>query len=243
MDLVYICRDGDNEELRYSIRSAVKNLKHDNLWVIGGKPDWYTGKYIPVPQTHAKYENAKENIRAAINSPDISDDFIIMNDDFFILSRVSRLGRYYGGSLRSRVKELKSRYGSSTYTTLLNESLKYLSRHGIPNPKDYALHVPVSVNKQKLLSILDLDLSWRTLYGNLYGKNSQQVLASPGTTSDVKVYVKNENLERPAKNSLTSKFLSSQDNSFEFLLPMLQKKFPDPSPFESLYPQSDSNRH
>ena len=62
MDLVYICGPGDNEELRYSIRSAVKNLKFDNLWVVGGKPKWYVGNYLEVIQNKSKYTNARNNL-------------------------------------------------------------------------------------------------------------------------------------------------------------------------------------
>ena len=57
MDLVYICKPGDNEELRYSIRSAVKNLKFDNLYLVGGKPDWYDGKFIAVEPIPNKFKN------------------------------------------------------------------------------------------------------------------------------------------------------------------------------------------
>ena len=95
MDIVYICRDGDNEELRYSIRSAVKNLPHDNLWVVGGKPDWYSGPYIEVPQDKAYYRNARTNIRTIIKSNKISNTFILMNDDFFIMNKVDSLPYMY----------------------------------------------------------------------------------------------------------------------------------------------------
>ena len=241
LDLVYICRDGENEELRYSIRSAIKNLKHDNIWVVGGKPDWYTGSYIKITQNRSKYENARENIRAAIECNDISDDFILMNDDFFIMSRVDRLRPYYGGFVRDRIKNLLSKYSSSSYTALLNKSLRYLKQRGIINPLNYAIHVPFVVNKKKLLDILDLGLSWRIIYGNLYNVGGTEVLSKDGESKDVKVYLRNGVIEGAKENSLSKKFLSSQDDSFETLLPMLNLKFPNPSIYEKTYPQSDSN--
>jgi len=48
MDFVYICKDGVNEELKYSIRSVVESFPETNIWVVGGKPDWYTGRDISI---------------------------------------------------------------------------------------------------------------------------------------------------------------------------------------------------
>ena len=55
MHFVYICKDGENEELRYSIRSVLKNTKDAVIWVVGGKPNWYIGNYIKVIQDQNKY--------------------------------------------------------------------------------------------------------------------------------------------------------------------------------------------
>ena len=90
MDLVYICRSGDNEELRYSIRSMVANVPHDNLWVVGGKPSWYIGKHIPVKQSDDKYDNARNNLKAIVESSEISDRFILVNDDFYVTKPIKK---------------------------------------------------------------------------------------------------------------------------------------------------------
>lgn len=234
MDLVYICRDGENEELRYSIRSAVKNLKHDNVWVVGGKPDWYTGNFIEVKQSADKYYNARQNMKAIINSSDISDNFILMNDDFFILKRINRLQVYHGGVLMERIRYLKRAYGSSSYTKMLYYTLTYLKRfHNIPRPLNYALHVPFPMNKQKLAQIIDIDISWRVAYGNIFKVGGTEVVSEDGKNKDIKVYIKDGNFINIDKNSISDKFLSTEDNSFEVVLPFLNKKFPDPSPYES----------
>lgn len=232
MDIVYICRNGDNEELRYSIRSAVKNLKHDNLWVVGGKPDWYTGKYIHVPQDGQKFDNARANMKEIVASPEISDNFILMNDDFFIMSRVEKINVYHGGLLVSRIRSLQARYRSSSYITLLQRTYRFLRRKGMSHPLDYSLHIPFVMNKKRLEPVLDLDLSWRNAYGNLYSIGGKEVEVTDGFSKDVKVYVKDGKMEGLSKNSLTNKFLSTQDSSFEFMRPILEEKFPDPSPYE-----------
>jgi hypothetical protein len=72
MDFVYICKDGINEELRYSIRSVVESFPDSNIWVVGGKPDWYVGNYIKVDQKLTKYKNALYNLKAITESEEIS---------------------------------------------------------------------------------------------------------------------------------------------------------------------------
>jgi hypothetical protein len=210
----------------------VANLKHDNLWVVGGKPDWYTGNHIPVAQNMTKYDNAKANMEAIAKSEKISDDFILMNDDFFIISKVIRLNSYHSGFLRDRIKELRSVYRTSSYLTLLNGTLRYLKRRGIQNPLNYALHVPFPMNKKKLLPLIELGFSWRILYGNLYNVGGVEVTSSPGQSKDVKLYVRKGELSPINRNSISKKFLSSQDDSFDILLPQLQAMFPEPSQYE-----------
>jgi hypothetical protein len=84
MDFVYICKPGDNEELRYSIRSVLYSFPDANIWLVGGKPSWYSGNYIYVDQKHHKYANAINNLHAICDSNEISEEFVLMNDDFFI---------------------------------------------------------------------------------------------------------------------------------------------------------------
>ena len=232
MDVVYICRDGENEELRYSIRSVVKNLKHDNIWVVGGKPDWYTGNHIPVTQSASKYENARENMRTIASSEEISDDFVLMNDDFFILKPVAKIKYYHGGYLFSRIRYLQKKYGSSSYLTMLNKTYRYLKSIGIKKPLDYALHIPFVMNKEKLSNIIDLEISWRIAYGNIFGVGGIEVENELGSIRDVKFYLQGDDLIAPGENTISDKFLSTEDKSFERLQPMLDKKFSKQSIYE-----------
>jgi hypothetical protein len=87
MDFVYICKDGINEELKYSIRSVVESFPEATIWVVGGKPDWYTGNYIKVEQKESKYKNAVKNLETICFSEEISQSFVLMNDDFYIIKK------------------------------------------------------------------------------------------------------------------------------------------------------------
>ena len=87
-DFVYICKSGENHELKYSIRSVIKYFPNANIWVVGGKPNWYIGNYIELKQSGAKYKNAYENLKLISNSDQISNDFYLMNDDFYIIKDI-----------------------------------------------------------------------------------------------------------------------------------------------------------
>jgi len=118
MDYVYVCRPGDNEELRYSIRSTVKNLPEGRIWVVGGKPDWYTGDYIYVQQTGIGHPNVWKQLDVICATEDISDDFVLMNDDFFTVKKLDRTK--YSKAIevllaKPRIIVVSNVNGSSTY--------------------------------------------------------------------------------------------------------------------------------
>jgi hypothetical protein len=70
------------------LRSVSENLKFGNVWVVGGKPDWYKGNHISVAQSGNKYANGRANLRAVVNCSDITDEFVFINDaDEFILPK------------------------------------------------------------------------------------------------------------------------------------------------------------
>ncbi len=229
MDYVYVCRPGDNEELRYSIRSTVKNLPEGRIWVVGGKPDWYTGDFIPVRATGMNnHANVWNQLKVACNTPEISDDFVLMNDDFFTIKKLDQVEYFYGGTMRQALENYadsgQTNYG---YQRLFNKTYKHLGRRFDRPILDYELHMPMPMNKEKLLPILDTGFLHRSYYGNMYNVGGKE-------TYDVKVY---SNSELKGKfNDLVAKdlqYLSSHDSNFDFLLDFILKDmFPDPSPYE-----------
>ena len=229
MDLVYICRDGKNEELRYSIRSAVKNLPHDKIWVVGGKPDWYTGNYIEVDQSKAKYTNARNSLKAICNSKEISESFILMNDDFYIINRIESVPYMYAGTLSDKIEQRDDIFNGNTYTTLLKQTLGSLSRKNINISLDYELHVPMVMEKRKLQKVLIFSGLWRSIYGNVFGVGGIKM-------RDVKVYSKSDKFYSNSYNikKLKYDYLSSNDDSFETIKSLvLEKRFRHKSKYEN----------
>ena len=226
MDVVYICRDGENDELRYSLRSLA-NLPHDNVWVIGGAPKWYKGKRIKVKQSGDKYSNARRNLNALCDSPDITESFILMNDDFFIMRPVDDVPYLHGGSVYDKIKRHSAYAPDSAYVRLLWDTLHVLANRGCHTSYDYALHVPMVMEKAKLKPLLGYPASLRILYGNLYnvgGKFSDDVKYHRRLTNGPEPYdfVKGD-----------SPYLSSSDGTFKYVYSKkLKRLFPEPSIFE-----------
>lgn len=209
MDLVYICGPGDNEELRYSIRSAVKNLPHDNVWVVGDKPDWYIGPCIMVDQSKTKYTNAKNNLEAICNSDAISDSFVLMNDDFYIINKIDSVMPMHGGLLRDKINRYRDTLGQNSYISMLSETLKYISRRGKKDILDYELHIPMVMERSKLANVLENNVLWRSAYGNIFDIGG-------GKMDDVKVYGSGVRSSISYSiDDLRYDFLSSNDDSFE----------------------------
>jgi hypothetical protein len=82
----------DNTELRYCMRSIEKHLTgYGDIFIIGEKPDWLRNViHIPHdegfnPQSYEKDRNIFNKIMAACADERVSDDFLFMNDDHFLL--------------------------------------------------------------------------------------------------------------------------------------------------------------
>lgn len=218
MDYVYLCRDGENEELRYSIRSVIKNGNPDNIWVVGGKPDWYIGNFLEVPQDKGKFENQVNSLKEVCSNSDISDDFILMNDDFYILKPVEEY-KYYDGLLKDKLNNHTIQYGNSSYARALRGAVKQLQRIGIQEPLNYEVHMPMALNKANLVQVLDLSLSPRSLYGNLFINDGINI-------KDVKIYKDSKDID------LDNSLISTEDNSFNLIKDKLGLLFPASSIFE-----------
>jgi len=220
MDLVYICKDGDNEELRYSIRSAVENLPHDNIWVFGGKPDWYIGNYVRLKQNSNKFDNARANLASVARHSDVSENFILMNDDFFITRKTDTVGTYHRGTLSGHIDMIKV---SLAYREMLEETKNVLEYLDYPEPLSYELHVPMVMTKHGLSKVIRTVGLWRSLYGNMYNIGGER-------HDDVKVH-NHVNLDIVMNSPLP--YISTNDATFQGVLDeYLKDAFPNPSKYE-----------
>lgn len=191
MDLVYIVKKSEvNNELRYSLRSIAKFIPNANIWIVGYKPTWVKNvNYLPTEQTGDKWKNSIHNIIAACECPDISEDFILMNDDFFAIRPIDNLEKSIDVSLGllsdSIVKHEKKSSNWHKAFKFVDELLKDLNVQG--PYYDYETHMPLKINKEKYLIVMNLIkvkefmktdkiLHKRTLYKNIEKGSIPKVL-------------------------------------------------------------------
>lgn len=181
-DIVYLLKDGPNEELRYSLRSVAKNFPHGRIIFVGGCPeDIEPDVHIRIEQTEpTKWANTRQNLIAACKNPGITDDFWLFNDDFFIMKPYKSNGREADNTLWHHIAEIENRHfmTMSKYTLMLRHCGKTLRDAGIIKPLNYAVHRPMLINKDKALQIIrrfPCEPMFRNLYGNLTTGETQAV--------------------------------------------------------------------
>ena len=141
LDLVYILGDGsdwDNNEIRYSLRSAEQNFAHRKVFIVGECPSWLQNViYIRFPDSHQiKTANGVAKVLRAARDQRLSERFVLMNDDFFFLKKQRAVPYYYRGKTSEFIDKHKTK-GGYYYQTLQNTE-QFLIKKEIKNPKDYA---------------------------------------------------------------------------------------------------------
>ena len=228
IDIVYFVKEGyENEELRYSLRSVDQNLPHRNVWIYGTPPCGIEVDHV------ARFAQTGKNKWAKVRSmfeklylnDDLSENFILMNDDFFIMKPITELKTYYGGSLQERIDVIEKHFnGPTSYTERLRRTNEHLKANKLTT-KNYELHIPMIVNKTKFQEQLErytgLGGASRSFYGNTYKIGGTKC-------KDVKVY----DLDDKFNHNTT--FLSTTDASFQIgeVGKFIRSKFPYKSRFE-----------
>ncbi len=179
MTVAYILCDGskcDNLELRLSLRSIEKHLKPERVIVCGHDPEFLSDNVEDISHYPPKKENdaafgIKENLLALCNYPSTPDEFVLMNDDYFILQPIKDFPYYHKGELRDAME----RIGSGVFYGHLLAAAVILEKKKLPT-KHFDGHWPIVYDKQKLLKIIN-ETDWevplgptiRSLYCNIYG--------------------------------------------------------------------------
>ncbi|MBR0341684.1 MAG: hypothetical protein IJH64_05485, partial [Oscillospiraceae bacterium] len=174
-DIVYFLKDTpDNAELRYSLRSVAENLKHRKVWFYGGcpgglKPD---GSVRVLQGAPTKWQNVRRMMELVCKNNNITEDFWLFNDDFFILKPMSEdMPVQYDGTLSEKIATTEERRGKSIdWTRQLRKLQELLTKAGKPE-LNYAVHKPMLINRKKMLEVLEkypYEPMIRALYGNYW---------------------------------------------------------------------------
>lgn len=210
-DIVYFVKEAEtNDELKYSLRT-LDNWPYRYVWFCGGCP---TGlrpdKRFKITQKGLnKWEIVRNNIRLALENEEISENFWLFNDDFFILKPFTTDVPQYDGELIDYIESIikKNNGSESQYTLRLRGTIEALEKIGCTT-LNYEVHKPMLINKQMGLEILNRFPNvpgFRSLYGNYYqigGINRR----------DMKIRLLIYNMEAVDKNW---DFLSTSDDSFK----------------------------
>ena len=209
---IYKRTSDKGQELRYSMRS-LQNVKNWNgeVFVCGDKEDWFSDQITVIDtfkRSHIKAEDVRNKMRAIIADKRVPDDFLFFNDDFFI-TEPTEIKPLYDG-------KLKSFAGFNTWLRAKSDTRDYLITQGIEDPKNYELHVPIIINKQKYTSVLDIvqqkpKLASRSIYGNMFKIGGKQYKDRKTTT----------------RKLLKGTIVSTKLYTYE-----LDVHFPEPSEFE-----------
>lgn len=227
-DIVYILKNNiDSDEIRYSIRSVVENFPYRKIWFYGGCPDGITpDEYVHLEQKgETKWQKSTWTLAQVCQNDDITEDFWLFNDDFYVLKRVRSEKPYIRGTLQRRVKDIEAKQNGMTtaYSRQLRRTMHVLKINGYKQ-NDYALHVPMLINRAKALEVInkfpDCPM-FRSLYGNYWDIGGEII-------KDVKIQGSGEVPE-------DAKFLSSDDKSFlKYQVgDFLRSRFTEPTKYES----------
>ena len=229
-DIVYILKNGiTDDELIYSVRSVCKNFEFNQIWFAGGIPEHVSADHsLYIPQKGKnKWNKVTNTIKEICKNKDITEDFWLFNDDFFIMRPLTTsLPPLIDGTIENRIRILNKKYPitMSEYAKQLWMTNKLLKDHNC-DTLNYALHVPMLINKKKAL-----DTIWRfpdsLMFRSLYGNHHQ---IGGTVTGDVKI------TELDIEPSEDVYLLSTSDESFKRgrVGKFIRDKFPEKCRYET----------
>lgn len=151
MDCVYILGKGslsNDDEIRYSLRSLDRWCEDlGKIYIVGDCPPFLTGVvHIPHQDEHKKpWKNTLDKVKRVCEEEELTDDFMLMNDDFFAFGpfKISELPYYAEKKVQG----------------------------GVNGPISFAVHRPVRLNKKfyrdlPINSTMSTQYSPRSFYCN-----------------------------------------------------------------------------
>lgn len=226
MDVVYVNKDGENPELMYSLRT-LKHVRHRHVWIFGGAPGWInpdTVHLVDRRQSLSPYRSTRAHISAACGTREVSDPFMLWNDDFFAMQRVGTMPLLHRGPLTG-VMETYAHVKTLWVKGMREAAAMLEERGGLPSIS-YDLHVPLIVHKEPMREAI----RWaekakcdavhvRTLYGNL---------ADLGGTP-----IRDPKMTRRSAPFPEGPWLSSSNDTFRSSIePVLRYLFPEKCNYE-----------
>lgn len=164
----------DDLQLKYSVRSACKNLNPSKIIIIGDKPGWFkeTDKSIHVLSNPWRGQNWTvgwvpfQHFVTFCQQQWDFDNFLLFNDDFFVTKPIYDWIDYERSeqSYMERTARCKPYHIKTLATFKIVDTRHYFNLHTPMRLKTY--YVKILLTYWKASSCKDLD--FRTFYGNLF---------------------------------------------------------------------------
>ena len=246
-DLVYILKeDNHNPDLVMSLRSIEKFCTYRKVWVIGYKPSWLKNvNYLPTEQTGNKWKNSCLNWKTACECPDISDNFILMNDDFIALRPIHRWEEELNvclGTVGDEADRWSKKAKPSRWQNGFIYAKDLLRLCHARSDYNFESHMPIIINKENYLKFLELKpirefletpkvLHKRSIYKNLFPTEN---VSLPHKIKDVKILLGYDLTDGYLKENWLSVFDDVIGNTLKFpkVNKFLNLMFPEKSKFE-----------
>lgn len=164
VDIVYILGKGSlwsNNEIKHSLRSVDRFLKNKNrVFIIGELPSFVRNViHIPCDDAFDGHEkNITNKILKACNTTEISSNFLLFNDDHFLLKEVeaNKFPYLYKEDLAVTIE---SRKRDDEYKEALKNTYQLLKSKKV-STKNFDGHIPILYNKDTFRKIFN-DIDWK----------------------------------------------------------------------------------
>ncbi|MDD3079081.1 MAG: hypothetical protein PHH37_08255 [Paludibacter sp.] len=172
MDIVYLFRGGSTSELLFSLKSVHQFVTgFDSIFVVGTVVNIpFVKNIVKEYNTGNRYLNVYSKLEDVCNNEDISNDFLLMNDDFIFTKSIDLL--------KYKTKYLSDlTYNSNdNRSTLFGNTIGYLTENNLTT-HNFDVHAPMIFNKNNFLRMPcskdSYMYSFRSLYGNIYFDNDK----------------------------------------------------------------------
>ncbi|MBK9043027.1 MAG: glycosyltransferase [Saprospiraceae bacterium] len=141
----------NDNELKFCLRSIEKHCNgYRNIYVVGTFPRWGNQylKHIKYDSIETKAVNIWRKILAVCNNPNVSDNFLFINDDYIFTDEtfISEYPYYYSNDDLKELLVNRNEYDA--YRIIIDDTQK-----AIPNMNYFDIHKPMLINKQKFIEM------------------------------------------------------------------------------------------
>lgn len=168
-DIVIPYLRNNSGELEACISLIKKNVPHRNIYVVE--------EYESIRHSTISHINQILKLKWAIENLDLTDEFYLFNDDFFVLNPVEDIPYYHKGLLVDQV----AKRNVGRYSRALKSTLEFLGDEAL----SYEVHIPFLFDKKKLHTAivwLEPEIASgkcpliRSVYGNAYEVGGEEVI-------------------------------------------------------------------